>query len=133
MAWLSLNVSKDTALCVVIRIKPVCAGIDSLDGAPPTSPWHLRDYNPSPQVQFPQLATLASLHSAPKRSSLGQSVVACSLQPSPAAEPNLGMDYDDDDDDGCAVLSCCMLFIPQHTFPLVFVCLLALSHRCRCM
>ncbi|EIE27333.1 hypothetical protein COCSUDRAFT_55347 [Coccomyxa subellipsoidea C-169] len=75
-------------------------GIDSLDGAPPTSPWHLRDYNPSPQVQFPQPATPASLHSAPKRSSLGQSVVACSLQPSPAAEPNLGMDYDDDDDDG---------------------------------
>lgn len=82
-----------------------CTGVDSLDGAPATSPWHLRDYNPSPMVlSAHQPAAAQSLQSAPKRMSLGQPVLPCSLQPSPEAAPNSTVHSDDDgDDDGCAM------------------------------
>ncbi|KAK9907456.1 hypothetical protein WJX75_004030 [Coccomyxa subellipsoidea] len=77
-------------------------GVDSLDGAPATSPWHLRDYNPSPMVlSAHQPAAAQSLQSASKRMSLGQPVLPCSLQPSPEAAPNSTVHSDDDgDDDG---------------------------------
>ncbi|CAL8462990.1 g2524 [Coccomyxa elongata] len=83
-------------------------GVDCLDSAPATSPWHLRDYNPSPQVHYPppQPAAVqsagASLRSAPRRSSLGQPALASSLQPSPSAARHPAADSDDDSDGfGC--------------------------------
>ena len=90
----------------------VCTGVDCLDSAPATSPWHLRDYNPSPQVHYPPQQPAAaqsvgaSLRTAPRRSSLGQPALASSLQPSPSAarHPATDSDDDDDDDDGCAML-----------------------------
>ena len=81
---------------------PVCTGVDSLDSAPATSPWHLRDYNPSPAVQSAQQLTAQSLQAVPKRTSLGQPVLACSLQPSPEPAPNSAA-HSDDDVDGCAM------------------------------
>ncbi|BDA48012.1 probable centromere protein C at C-terminar half [Coccomyxa sp. Obi] len=79
-------------------------GVDCLDSAPATSPWHLRDYNPSPQVHYPPQRPAAaqsagvSLRSAAKRSSLGQPALASSLQPSPSAAHPPAADSDDDDD-----------------------------------
>lgn len=75
------------------------AGIMTKDGAPATTPWRLRDYEPSPMIQFEgSQADSLQEEGSRRRMSIGHPTLASLLSPSPVqATPAAASDDDDDD------------------------------------